>query len=153
VGSIAWDAVVIVTMLLVFGTDVVNVVAAANVGYLVVFVILPFAYLVLRKMPGGRRGAYRLSRAWIAIAIGIAVFNAVLLVVGGVQWGLPVMLIGIGVSAAILPISWATRRWSTRHADTVELDRSPELAETAGLDGVPTGPHPLVPSPISGEEG
>jgi amino acid transporter len=137
VGSIAWDALVIITMLLVFGTDVVNVVAAANVGYLVVFVILPFAYLMLRKMPGGRAGAYRLPKAWVAIAIGIAVFNAVLLVVGGVQWGASVMGIGIGVSAAILPISWATRRWHARHAETVELDRSPEVAETAGLDGTP----------------
>jgi amino acid transporter len=141
VGSIAWDAVVIITMLLVFGTDVVNVVAAANVGYLVVFVVLPFAYLVLRKVPDGRVGAYRLPKPWVAIAVGIAVFNAVLLVVGGPQWGLSVMLIGIGVSLAILPISWGTRRWNARHADTVELDRSPEVAETAGL----RTPVPVTP--------
>lgn len=148
VGSIAWDAVVIITMLLVFGSDVVNVVAAANVGYLIVFVVLPFAYLVLRKMPDGRDGAHRLSKVWVAIAIGIAVFNAVLLLVGGVQWGASVMLIGVGVSLSILPISWATRRWSVRHADTAELDRSPELAESVAVDGLP----PAEPSPISGRE-
>jgi amino acid transporter len=128
VGSIAWDAVVIATMLIVFGTRVVNVVAAANVGYLVVFVILPFAYLVLRKMPGGRAGAFTLSRSWIAVAVGIAVFNAVLLVVGGIQWGLSVVLVGAVVSLAILPISWATRRWRTRHLDPAELAPPPAAA-------------------------
>lgn len=122
VGSIAWDAVVIATMLVVFGTDVVNVVAAANVGYLIVFVLLPIAYLVLRKMPGGRPNAPALSRPWVAVAIGLAVFNAVLLVFGGFQWGLSVMLVGLGITSAIVPISWATRRSRSRRASTAELD-------------------------------
>jgi amino acid transporter len=121
VGSIAWDAVVIATMLIVFGTEVVDVVAAANVGYLIVFVLLPIAYLVLRRMPGGRADAHTLSRGWVAVAVGVLLFNAVLLVVGGAQWGLSVMLVGLGVSLSILPISWATRRWSRVRAGVPEI--------------------------------
>jgi len=124
VGSIAWDAVVIATMLVVFGTEVVNVVAAANVGYLIVFILLPIAYLVLRRMPGGRSDARLLSRRWAAVAVGLVVFNAVLLIVGGLQWGASVMLVGLGVSLSILPISWATRRWGRPPADTPDRPRT-----------------------------
>lgn len=121
VGSIVWDAVVIATMLVVFGTEVVDVVAAANVGYLIVFVLLPFAYLVLRKLPGGRPDALLLSRPWAAVAVGVLVFNAVLLVVGGIQWGLSVMLVGLSVTFSIVPISWATRRWNRSRSGTPEI--------------------------------
>lgn len=110
VGSIALDATVITIMLLVFGTDVVNVVAAANFGYLIVFVLLPISYLVLRRRPEGRAGSFRLPRIAVALAITLAVFNLVLLVFGGVQWGAAVMLIGLGVSLVIIPVSLLTRR-------------------------------------------
>ena len=110
VGSIAWDAVVIGVMLLVFGTQVVSVVAAANVGYLIVFVLLPIAYLMLRRHPGGNPEGLRLGRPFVAVAVLLLLFNAVLLVFGGAQWGLQVVLVGLGVSLLILPISMITRR-------------------------------------------
>ncbi|MFC0438454.1 APC family permease [Kutzneria buriramensis] len=114
VGSIALDATVITIMLVVFGTDVVNVVAAANFGYLIVFVLLPIAYLVLRRRPEGRAGSFRLPRAAAALAIVLAVFNLVLLVFGGLQWGASVTLIGLGVSLVIIPVSLLTRRRRAR---------------------------------------
>lgn len=114
VGSIAWDAAVIGIMLLLFGTQVVNVVAAANVGYLIVFILLPIAYLSLRRSPAGQQGGVRLGRSFIAVAVLLAVFNAVLLVGGGIQWGAEVMLVGVGVSLLILPISALTARWRRR---------------------------------------
>lgn len=111
IGSIAWDAVVIGLLLVVFGTKVVDVVAAATVGYLMVFVLMPIAYLMLRNSPGGHTDALRLPRGFVAVAVALAAFNAVVLVWGGVQWGPSVMGVGLGVSLLILPISWLTRRF------------------------------------------
>jgi amino acid transporter len=112
-GSVVLDAAVITTMLVVFGTNVVNVVAAANVGYLVVFILLPCAYLALRGKsdgsspdsgnPDGTGGVTRLGRWAVPLAIGLAAFNLVLLVYGGSQWGWTVMTVGIGISLAIVP--------------------------------------------------
>jgi amino acid transporter len=118
VGSIAWDFVVIGIMLLVFGTDVVDVVAAANVGYLIVFILLPIAYLVLRRHPDRPVRGFRLGRPFVAVAVLLALFNAVLLVAGGAQWGWRVMLVGFGVSLLILPISLVTRRLTRAAAST-----------------------------------
>jgi hypothetical protein len=71
---------------------------------------------VLRKHPAGRPGSFRWGRpiAWLAVALSVA--NLVMLVVGGVQWGISVVLIGVCVSLLILPISYATRRFTTRRA-------------------------------------
>ncbi len=133
VGSIAWDAVVIGIMLIVFGSQVVNVVAAANFGYLIVFVLLPIAYLVLRRRPGGRDGSFRLSRPFVAVAILLGLFNAVLLIGGGLQWGSSVVLVGFGVSLLILPISLITRRLREHRAIPVP---EPVPAEAvSGLGG------------------
>lgn len=109
VGSIALDTAVIAVMLAVFGTHVVDVVAAANVGYLVVFILMPMAYLVLRHHPGGDPGGTRLPRAFVPVAVALIAFNAAVLVLGGLQWGGKVMLTGALVSALILPMSWLTR--------------------------------------------
>jgi amino acid transporter len=117
VGSIALDAVVIVVMLIVFGTNVVNVVAAANFGYLIVFVLLPIAYLVLRRSPEGKPGSFRLPRPAVALAIGLALFNLVLLIFGGARWGATVVIIGLGVSLLIIPISLLSRRSYRRRQD------------------------------------
>jgi amino acid transporter len=129
VGSIAWDVVVIGIMLVVFGTDVVNVVAAANFGYLVVFVLLPVAYLVLRKHPGGRPGSFRWGRPIVVLAVALSAVNLVMLVAGGVQWGFSVMFIGVGVSLLILPISFATRRFNARRLAAAAL-AEPAMAQS-----------------------
>ncbi|WP_432838854.1 APC family permease [Dactylosporangium sp. CA-092794] len=119
VGSIAWDAVVIGIMLVVFGTHVVEVVAAANFGYLIVFVLMPIAYLVLRRHPGGRAGGLRLPRPFIIVALVLAAFNAILLVFGGSQWGPHVVAVGVVISLIILPVSAVTHRMRRRVEDDV----------------------------------
>ncbi|HEY0168770.1 MAG TPA: APC family permease [Jatrophihabitans sp.] len=116
VGSIAWDAVVIGIMLVVFGTSVVDVVAAANFGYLIVFVLMPIAYLVLRRSPAGRPGSFRWGKFSVVLAVLLSAVNLVILVVGGIQWGWSVVSVGVTVSLLILPISWATRRHRARTA-------------------------------------
>jgi amino acid transporter len=125
VGSIVWDAVVIALLLVVFGTNVVDVVAAANFGYMAVFVLLPIAYLVLRKHPAGRPGSFRLGGYARPLAVVLCAVNVVLLVFGGAQWGGSVLLIGLGVSLAIVPISYLTRRRRARTAPSES--KEPEL--------------------------
>lgn len=148
IGSIGCDAVVILLVLLVFGTDVVDVVASANVGYLIVFVLLPIAYIVLRRGEAvgggdavgdgdgpagavsgasgdiGAGGGYRLGRGAVALAAALSAFNAVLLVVGGSQWGAKVVLTGAIVMAAIVPVMML-RRWEDHRGGRTELLRFP----------------------------
>jgi amino acid transporter len=110
IGGIFWDGTVIALLLLVFGTNVVNVVAAANVGYLVVFVLVPVAYIAVRLQQPDAPGVFRLPRAFVWVAGALAAFNAVLLVGGGIQWGIQVAGIGVLVMALIVPISILSRR-------------------------------------------
>jgi amino acid transporter len=123
VGSIACDGVVILALLLIFGENVVEVVASANVGYLIVFVLMPVAYVALRRREG-RDGKYRLGRAAVPLAAFLSLFNAVLLVVGGLQWGAKIMLTGVIVMVAIVPIM-LTRRLQDRRAGRTRLLRFP----------------------------
>ncbi|TQM84495.1 amino acid transporter [Saccharothrix saharensis] len=116
VGSIAFDAVVIIIMLVVFGTRVVSVVAAATFGYLVVFVLLPIAYLTLRRFRRDDDGGFRLGRAFVGVAVALFAFNTVLLVFGGLQWGVDVIIVGLGVTLSVIPISYFTRKSRTKAA-------------------------------------
>jgi amino acid transporter len=114
VGSIAFDAVVIIIMLVVFGTRVVSVVAAATFGYLVVFVLLPVAYLTLRRFRRDDDEGFRLGKAFVGVAVVLFAFNTLLLVFGGLQWGVEVIVVGLGVTLAVIPISYFTRKSRTR---------------------------------------
>jgi amino acid transporter len=120
IGSIVWDALVITIMLVTFGTNVVDQVAAANFGYLLVFVLLPVAYLVLRRRPGG----FGRSRLLAALAIGLCAFNGILLVFGGWQWGGHVVLVGLAVSLLIVPVSLLTRWLGARRLPAVACAKS-----------------------------
>lgn len=143
IGSIACDGVVILTVLLIFGTNVVDVVASANVGYLIVFVLLPIAYIVLRRSEPRSMG-YRLGRGAVPMAAALAVFNAVLLVVGGSQWGTKVVLTGVIVMAAIVPVM-LLRRWEDRRSGRKRLLRFP-----AGEPHDPAEDTPLPrPAPVT----
>jgi amino acid transporter len=131
IGSIAWDAAVILTLLAVFGTDIVDVVAAANFGYLVTFVLLPVAYVVLRRrgVLTGPRG-----RVYSAMAAALALFNAALLTIGGAQWGAKVVLTGSIVMALIVPIC-LVRRVRDRRAGHGPLLPFPAGAPQEGPEG------------------
>lgn len=114
VGGVVCDAAVIVAMLALFGTRVVDVIAAANVGYLIVFVLLPVAYVAIRARDAGEPGAFRLPRSFVHVAVLLTAFNALLLVGGGLQWGVRVLATGAAGMLAIVPISVLTRRRRAR---------------------------------------
>ena len=102
VGSVAWDAAITLLLLAIFGSDIVRVVAAANVGYLVVFILLPLAYLLARRR-SRERAPFQLPGLFGPLALAIAAFNALLLVAGGLQWGAGVLAIGIALTLTFLP--------------------------------------------------
>ena len=113
VGSMFVDAAVTIGMLLVFKNNVVNLIAASNVGYMVVWLILIPAYIVLRlKQPNVVR-TFKLPGFFVPIAVVITLFNASLFFVGGLQWdvtpistvsvfGHPLNLLVIPVGSAIM---------------------------------------------------
>ena len=109
IGSIVWDLAVLVAFLLLYGERVIDMVAAANVAYLIVFVLLPSSYL--RLVRRGRRLSSPLpaSRGLKALAAGLLVFNAVILVLGGLQWGGKIVTSGILVVALVVAASGAYR--------------------------------------------
>lgn len=111
IGSIALDGAVIATMFIIFGTDVVNVIASANVGYVVVFVLLPLAFLASRRHSAPRH-TFAIGRGARALALALLAINAVALIVGGAQWGLEVMGVGAAIVALIFPIAFLSRRLS-----------------------------------------
>jgi amino acid transporter len=102
VGSVVWDAAITLLLLAIFRHDIVRVVAAANVGYLVVFILLPLAYVLVRRR-SRERAPFHLPRLFVPLALAIAAFNALLFVVGGLQWGAKVLAIGIALTLTFLP--------------------------------------------------
>ncbi|WP_405610806.1 APC family permease [Streptomyces sp. NBC_01508] len=110
-GSLACDAVVIAVLLSIFGTSVLDEVASSVVGYLIVFILLPLAYLGLRDHKAAPPRAHH-PKAMTALAVALALFNTVLLIWGGIQWGPKVMAVGLAFSLAIIPIAALTRRFA-----------------------------------------
>jgi amino acid transporter len=102
VGSVAWDAAITLLLLAIFRSDIVRVVAAANVGYLVVFILLPLAYVLVRRRAQAR-APFQLPAVFVPVALAIAAFNAILFMVGGFQWGVEVMGIGVALTLTFLP--------------------------------------------------
>lgn len=109
VGSVGWDAAITVVLLAIFGSDIVSVVAAANVGYLIVFILLPLAYVLVRRA-AGRAASFALPAIFVPVALAIAGFNALLFVAGGFQWGGKVIGIGIALTLTFLPFYLLRRR-------------------------------------------
>lgn len=109
VGSLLWDAAITLALLAIFGGDLVRVVAAANVGYLLVFIMLPLAYVLIRQRRPAERGSFHLPGVFVPIALAIAGFNAALLLVGGAQWGAKTMGGGLALVLVCVPLSLARR--------------------------------------------
>ena len=107
VGSMLWDVTAISVLLALFGTNVVSVVAAANVGYLVVFVLMPVAFILLERRALGERR--RRFTPMMALAAALSIFNALLLVIGGIEWGSGILLAGAIGIASIVPITFIRR--------------------------------------------
>ena len=86
VGSMFVDAAVTIVMLLIFKNNVVNLIAASNVGYLIVWLLLLPAYVILRKTQPNAVRTFKLPGFFVPLAIVITMFNAFLFFAGGLQW-------------------------------------------------------------------
>ncbi len=113
VGSMFVDAAVTIAMLLVFKNNVINLIAASNVGYLIVWLLLLPAYVILRRTQPNAVRTFKLPGFFMPLAIVITVFNAFLFFAGGLQWdatpistvnmfGHPMNLLVIPVGSAIM---------------------------------------------------
>ncbi|RIH82372.1 Arginine/ornithine antiporter ArcD1 [Meiothermus luteus] len=95
-GSLLLDIGVNLGLLLVFGSSLVSILAVANVGYMAVFVLLPWVYGLFLH----RRGRLRWPTA--GLLGGVFGFNLLVLLLGSYAWGGLVfwmgwLLLGLGV--------------------------------------------------------
>jgi amino acid transporter len=130
VGSVGWDAVVTLTLLAIFRENVVHLVAAANVGYLMVFVLLPISYVLVRKREKPPDGVRPLPSFMTGAAHVVLVVNVLLLVVGGAQWGGVVMGVGVLLVAAGVPVVVYSRRAAEARPAIVGLRHLPAPKNT-----------------------
>ena len=86
VGSMFVDAAVTIVMLLIFKNNVVNLIAASNVGYLIVWLLLLPAFVILRRTQPNALRTFKLPNFFVPLAIVITLFNAFIFFVGGLQW-------------------------------------------------------------------
>lgn len=95
-GSLVLDIILNVGLLLIFGSSLLSILAVANVGYMVVFVLLPLAYALFLRQSGPVS-----ILSWLLLG-GLLGLNLLVLLVGGAAWGLFVfgmgwLLVGLGV--------------------------------------------------------
>jgi amino acid transporter len=104
IGFVGLDAAVALLLLAIFQSNVVDVVAAANVGYVLVFVLLPLAYLQVQtreRRSGAEPAPLDLT---IPVAVMLLLLNATLFLVGGFQWGLKTVGVGLLIVMTCLPL-------------------------------------------------
>ena len=111
VGSMFVDAAVTIVMLLIFKNNVVNLIAASNVGYLIVWLLLLPAYVILRKTQPNAVRTFKLPGFFVPLAIVITMFNAFLFFAGGLQWdATPIstmILFGHAFNLLVIPVGSA----------------------------------------------
>ena len=109
-GSAAMNLVVTVALLAIFKTEIVNLVAASNVGYLLPFMLIAPAFIILRfRRPDAFR-SYRLPGLFIPLAAMVTLFNWSLFFLGGFQWGVTVMGTGTGIMLTFIPFYFYRRK-------------------------------------------
>lgn len=136
--SIFCDAAVIAVLLTIFGRDVVDVVAAANIGYLVVFVLMPLSFVIVRVRRRRAGLPCLLPPMWTAVGIAVVTVNTLLLLLGAALWGVQIWLTGLIVMTLIFPLIW-WRRWR----DRVDAQRR-NSARTGGQPAAPEAPLSAV---------
>lgn len=108
VGSMYVDAAVTIVMLLIFRNNVVNLIAASNVGYLIVWLLLLPAYIILRRTQPNAVRTFKLPGFFVPLAAVITAFNAFLFFVGGFQWDATpistVHLFGHTINLLVIPV-------------------------------------------------
>ncbi len=129
VGSIVVDATVTVAMLLIFRGNVINLIAASNVGYLLLWLLLLPAYVLLRRnLPDAPR-TFKLPAIFVPIAVVLTLFNAFIFVVGGPQWGAQVMVTGSVVMLMFVPFYFYRRLVQDKRPALVYAGGAGHLAE------------------------
>lgn len=106
-GSLVLDLLLNVGLLLAFQARLVEILAVANVGYMLVFVLLPVAYALHERRSGRRAGG--LERALVAF---LFVLNAAVLLLGGAAWGPFVFGAGWLLVLAGVPLYFLSLRWA-----------------------------------------
>ena len=103
VGSMYLDMAVTIGLLIIFKDNIVNLIAASNVGYMIVWMLLPIGYIMLRFQQPGTPRPFNLSNAFIPVAVAVCLFNWFLMFVGGLQWGKQVMVTGTIIQLMFIP--------------------------------------------------
>ncbi|MDX2007026.1 MAG: APC family permease [Meiothermus sp.] len=104
-GSLVLDLILNVGLLVIFQGQLVAILATANVGYMVVFVLLPVAYwLYLRRFRGG------VSALQYGLIGFLLILNALVLFVGGFAWGWFVFGVGWLLVLVGIPLYYAANR-------------------------------------------
>jgi amino acid transporter len=103
VGSMAVDLVTTIGLLVVFKNNIISLIAASNVGYLLVFLLLIPAYIILRLTQPGVVRSFKLPSIFVGIAALITAFNVFLFTVGGFQWGKAIWIPGTVIMLLFIP--------------------------------------------------
>jgi amino acid transporter len=103
IGSATMNLAVTVALLAIFKTEIVNLVAASNVGYLLPFMMISPAFIMLRYRSPDAHRPFRLPGFFIPLAAVVTAFNWILFFVGGFQWGVAVMATGVGIMLTFIP--------------------------------------------------
>lgn len=82
-----WDCSITLLMLLIFKDNVINMVGASTIGYLMVWMLLPLSFILLRRNQPDTPRPFKLPKVFLSIAAFCLVFNWILFFVGGFQWG------------------------------------------------------------------
>jgi len=103
VGSMVWDGTVTIALLAIFGTNVPNIVAASNVGYMLTFMFVIPAFVMLRYQKPAMDRPFKLPNFFVPLAIVLTAINWFLFFVGGSQWGWSVMTPGVIIMLTFIP--------------------------------------------------
>ena len=100
------DLVMNVLLVWFLGTPVA-IIAAGSMGYVIAFILMAIAFLLLRRDRPNAPRPLKLKNSWIGVAVGLVVVNLLILVVGAPSYGLTTTLLGI----VILLIGVAIYLW------------------------------------------
>jgi len=82
-----WDCSITLLMLFVFKDNVINMVGASTIGYLMVWMLLPLSFMLLRKNQPDTPRPFKLPGIFMGVAMFSLIYNWILFFVGGFQWG------------------------------------------------------------------
>ena len=103
VGSMYLDLATTIGLLLIFKSNIINLIAASNVGYLFLWLLLIPSYMILRRTQPDVVRSFKLPGLFVGVAALITAFNLFIFTVGGFQWGKTVWLPGTTILVLFIP--------------------------------------------------